>query len=165
MEYKDSTGKIWIPNQNDTIQWRMTAYAAIVQDGKILLVKSDHATFFALPGGGVEKAESITEGLKRECKEEIGYEIEVIKEIGKVVEYREQMKTIYESYCYLVKTSGDRNDPCYDEHEKKRGLEDRWVKDIDTAIKLVENFKIEDYNGRFIATRDAFILHAAKEVM
>jgi 8-oxo-dGTP diphosphatase len=76
MEYKDSTGKIWVPTTNDTIQWRMTAYAVIMKDSKVLTIKGDRATLFGLPGGGVEKAESITEGLKRQCKEEIGFDIE-----------------------------------------------------------------------------------------
>lgn len=104
MEYKDSTGKIWVPTVTDTVQWRMTAYAAIVQDGKVLLVKSDHATFFALPGGGVEMSESIHEGLKRECKEEIGYNVEIAVVPFCIIESRFYLNGFFHSVNMIYKT-------------------------------------------------------------
>ena len=52
---------------------------AIVQDdqGRILLIHKTDNNKWALPGGGHDIGESITETVVREVKEETGYEVEV----------------------------------------------------------------------------------------
>ncbi|MES3032147.1 MAG: NUDIX domain-containing protein [Patescibacteria group bacterium] len=54
--------------------------AIIIQDGKLLLVhrvKSDRE-YWVFPGGGLEESDnSLEDGLKRECREELGVEVEV----------------------------------------------------------------------------------------
>jgi len=61
----------------DRLILRPAAYAIIVQNGKILLVKMRHSGKFHLPGGGVQKGERLEETLKRETWEETGIEIAV----------------------------------------------------------------------------------------
>lgn len=58
---------------------RVNVNAAIVRDGKILLVefKDESGVHFNLPGGGVDTGESIEEGLQRECREEASVEVSV----------------------------------------------------------------------------------------
>ncbi len=58
---------------------RVSAKAVIIDDGKILMIKSafPDGLLYDLPGGGQNHGETLTEALKRECREELGAEIEV----------------------------------------------------------------------------------------
>ena len=49
--------------------------AIIVQDGKVLTLCTNDAGYAHLPGGHVEIGETSTAALKREIKEELGWEI------------------------------------------------------------------------------------------
>jgi 8-oxo-dGTP diphosphatase len=51
---------------------RHTVRGIILKDKHILLVTGHNATFYWIPGGGVEGGESIVEALHREIKEELG---------------------------------------------------------------------------------------------
>lgn len=54
---------------------RPSAYALIHREDKVLLVTNHHFGKFYLPGGGIEPGERITEGLRREVKEETGLDL------------------------------------------------------------------------------------------
>lgn len=75
---------------------RTAARALIILDQKVLTIKMRDRTgvFYILPGGGQRHGETLREGLKRECLEEIGTGVEVgellyVREyIGKNHEFR-----------------------------------------------------------------------------
>ncbi len=48
----------------------------------LLLTKRSDNGLWCLPGGAMEAGESVTECVRRECREEIGVEIEVLELIG-----------------------------------------------------------------------------------
>ncbi|ADE54749.1 NUDIX domain-containing protein [Coraliomargarita akajimensis] len=83
---------------------RTAARALIILDGKLLAIKMrDHTgIFYILPGGGQHHGETLREGLKRECLEEIGTEVEVgellyVREyIGKNHEFRQAHKAFHQ---------------------------------------------------------------------
>ena len=58
---------------------RTAARAVIVRDGKILTVvlRDRDGDFYVLPGGGQTHGETLSETVLRECREEIGAEVEV----------------------------------------------------------------------------------------
>lgn len=59
---------------------RTAARAVIVNEGKILLTENTDEygnIYYLIPGGGQNHNETIVDALKRECKEEIGAEVEV----------------------------------------------------------------------------------------
>lgn len=74
----------------DGASFTRKATRAIVLDGEnILLLYTERYHDYSLPGGGVDDGEAITDGLKRELKEETGAQnIEVIAEFGLYEEYR-----------------------------------------------------------------------------
>ena len=53
--------------------------AIIIKDGKVLTIKrtKPDAIFWVFPGGGVEKGETKEKALIRECKEELGVDVEI----------------------------------------------------------------------------------------
>lgn len=78
---------------------RIGAYALIVNsDNEIALVRRDNNYF--LPGGGVENDETYEQCLKRECAEELGYNIELAQYVGKLSHYTKAIRR--EEYLKLV---------------------------------------------------------------
>lgn len=62
----------------------VVAVSAFVQDdeGRILLIRRTDNDLYALPGGGVELGETMTQAVHREVMEETGIEVEVTGLIG-----------------------------------------------------------------------------------
>ena len=58
---------------------RVNVNAAIIRDGKILLIEfnDESGVHFNLPGGGVDPGQSVEEGLERECREEACVDVSV----------------------------------------------------------------------------------------
>ena len=58
---------------------RVAAKAVIVQGGRLLVTENVDADgrWYLLPGGGQEPGEALPETLRRECREEVGADVEV----------------------------------------------------------------------------------------
>jgi ADP-ribose pyrophosphatase YjhB (NUDIX family) len=58
---------------------RPSAKAIIIRDGSLLVLRmrDEEGLWYLLPGGGVEFGETLHEALRRECREELGVEIEI----------------------------------------------------------------------------------------
>ena len=57
----------------------------IIQEGYLITVKDNKDDFYKLPGGSIEKGESLEEACKREVFEEIGGKIEIIRPLSSKV--------------------------------------------------------------------------------
>ena len=78
---------------------------------QILLVKRNTVPFkgyWALPGGRMDPGETIEQTIVRECKEETGLDVEIVRVIGEYVEKGVKNDVDYEYYptCFLVKVVG-----------------------------------------------------------
>ena len=112
---------------------RAASRAILMNNGKIALMNVTKHSYHKLPGGGVEKGESIEEALLREMKEETGCKIKIIAELGKIIEHRTHLGIIQTSYCYLAEVV-KKGKPEFDKGELSAGYKLEWVK-IDEAIK------------------------------
>jgi 8-oxo-dGTP pyrophosphatase MutT (NUDIX family) len=63
---------------------RRTGCDAVVFDdkGRVLLQKRSDFHVWGLPGGSVEVGETVAQAVRREVKEESGYDVEVVRLIG-----------------------------------------------------------------------------------
>ena len=89
-----------------------------------------HATkygFHKLPGGGFEKGENKEIALKREIKEELGCEIEIIGEIGKIIEIKNKYGHKQDSFCYVAEVSNNCQANLTHEEKNILGIEIKWI--------------------------------------
>jgi 8-oxo-dGTP pyrophosphatase MutT (NUDIX family) len=61
----------------DSLILRPAAYAILVHEGRVLLMKLRHVGKYHSPGGGIHVGERMEDALKREIREETGIEVEV----------------------------------------------------------------------------------------
>ena len=92
---------------NIDIGVRSTAKAIIVNGNKVLLNKCydvNNGHYYSLPGGGQNKYENIYDAVKRECKEETGYDVTDIcfKGICEEICDNEDTRTNYRQYAHKL---------------------------------------------------------------
>jgi 8-oxo-dGTP diphosphatase len=109
---------------------------AMNNEGNIALNYSRKYKYYALPGGGVEKDESLENAFIRECKEEIGCIVEILKEVGITKEFMKNKSLINEEFCYVVKVIEDNKGLSLEEDEAEEDLVVEWM-DVDKAIHLI----------------------------
>lgn len=125
-----------------TYEQERRASRAIVFDkgNNVALLHATNKNYHKLPGGGIEEGEDAIQALKREAMEEIGCEIENIKELGIVEEYRNQYSLHQLSYCFTADIKGEKGTPQLEEDEIADGFETVWM-NINDAIKVLESEK------------------------
>lgn len=147
------------------LEKRKAARAVLLEGKKIALLHVTKQKYHKLPGGGIEKGESIKSALLREVKEETGCRIKIISEIGKIIEHRTRLGflsgIVQTSYCFLAKVT-EVGEPEFDAGERSAGYRLEW-KSIDSAIKLLKKEKPQDYEGKFIVIRDLKLIETAKK--
>jgi 8-oxo-dGTP diphosphatase len=112
----------------------------------------------------LEAGEDIIETLKREIKEEVGCEIEILKEVGEIIEFKNEDNQKQISYCFLVKLKGKIGKPRFTKAEKEARHKVEWMP-ISDAIKLFQYKIPEDYTAKFIQLRDYNFLLEANELL
>ena len=134
------------------------------QNNTIAMLYSINKNYHKIPGGGVENGEDIIQALRREMIEEIGCEIDNIKELGIIEEYKNQSSVHQISYYFTANLKGEKGKPQLTEKESDEGFQTVWLS-IDGVIKILEIEKdVEHYDGKFVTTRDLFILNEVKKI-
>src|SRR3989344_281313 len=95
-----------------TFAFRNAARAIVYdQDGNVGILNVSKQKYHKLPGGGIEQGENIESALKRECREELGCDIKVNREVGQIVEYRKIFRLKQTSFCYSATGIGEKGMP------------------------------------------------------
>lgn len=131
------------------------------KDNFVALLHATKYNYYKLPGGGVEEGEDHITALKRECLEEIGCDIEVVEELGTVLEYRKMYGLRQTSYCYLARLVGNKGTPQLMQDEMEEGFQTVWLP-IKDALKKVGDSSVEKYEAQFMTARDVAFLKAVK---
>ncbi|HUT22067.1 MAG TPA: NUDIX domain-containing protein [Candidatus Bipolaricaulota bacterium] len=134
------------------------------EEFKVALLYVGKYDYHKLPGGGIEGNETPIETLKRECLEEVGCEIKNIKELGIIKEYRDNVKEISTSYCYVAVVDGNKGKTSFTDKEIAFGFKLLWV-NFEQAIELFENDTTDDQIGKMILQRDLTILKESKNFL
>lgn len=109
--------------------------------GEVLILKSPKWKTYVIPGGHVEVNETMEEALKREIKEEIGIDVEVIKKINiqdaiRPKEFNFEKHFIFIDFLCRAKGTNVKVD-------KKEITDFMWVKP-EKAIEMVDTHTKKD---------------------
>ena len=121
------------------------------------------ATLIETSGGGVEENEELLDAIKRELKEELGVEVDVICKIGVVSDYYNLIHrhNINNYFLCKVKSFGDKN-------LTKEEMDDFHLSTLrlsyEEACKEYE-YRANTKLGKLISNRELPILHRAKEIL
>ena len=149
---------------------RMIARAIVFDDaGYFYFVRAERdddfgkATLIETSGGGVEPGEELNSAIKRELKEELGAEVEVVCRIGVVSDFYNLIHrhNLNNYFLCRVKSFGDKNlmpDEIEEYHLSTLKLT------YEQAIAEYEKCK-ETGLGRLIANRELPVLRKAKEMI
>lgn len=137
---------------------------------EVALIGNKVNNFFLLPGGGIESSESILEGVKRECQEETGCEIEIKDALGITEDFRARDSKHSISYGYLA-TVISYGSTTLTESELDIGAYVKWLT-LPEAIglfvlqeKSVKAGEVKFYNTCFNIIRDSLFLRRAQDII
>lgn len=135
------------------------------REGNVALFHATKNHYHKLPGGGVEEGEDVETALRRELAEEIGCEVEDVRELSVIEEYRNKLRLHQISHCFLAKVSSEKGEPHLEAGEVEEGFVPRWVP-LGEAVAILESEgTVEDYQGKFMQKRDLLFLKEAQRVL
>lgn len=135
--------------------------SAIVEnsEGFYAVMYSHKFDFYSLPGGGIEKGESLRDALIREISEETGCFCDYIEELGYVEENRKYCDYRQITYFYVVKTKTVGRNPNLTDAEVGNQTEVQWHP-LEEAERLILTQKCETAQRKFLKAREINALSA-----
>ncbi len=133
-------------------------------DGLVALLHATKTNYYNLPGGGIKRGETKEQALRRECKEEIGCDVEIAKELGLTIEYRKKSHRKHLSYWYIAKVVGEKGEPTFEDYEIREGFKIVWFP-IENCIKKISECRPTIYEVKYMIPRDLALLEIVKKII
>lgn len=131
-------------------------------ENKIAILDVNNGECYKIPWWWLKHWEDHIQALHREVMEEWGVFIEIIQEIGQVLEHRYSIKKKIINNWYIAKVKWKKCLPQFTKKEIALGFQIKWF-DIDTAIQLMQNSKSSDSITQLRQQRELeFVLEARK---
>lgn len=131
---------------------RMSSRCILIENRNVLLIyrERDGEKYYVFPGGGIEEGETKEACIKRECKEELGIDIEIKKYV-----YEVKGKDFVQHFFLIRRTAGEIGTGNPEEYDvnRKGGIQIPMFVSIDKLKSLnvvsppiVSQF-LEDYSN------------------
>jgi len=154
---KDITGS----NALSSAEPRIAVNAILFnEENKIALIYMGGFDIHTLPGGGVDPGEDLIDAIKREVREETGYQCEVLGELGMVSENRGEGDTTQKRYYYFASTIGEPGELQLTDFEISENISVQWYT-LEQALQIISDSKPKAYKEKFIQRRDIAVLEEA----
>lgn len=103
---------------------RIGCRGIVIRDSLILVSHEINSDYYLIPGGGLEKGETLEECCIREVREETGYIVKPTRHFLTLNEYYENCR--YVGYYYICEVTG-KGEQELTPWEKERGLTAEWM--------------------------------------
>ena len=127
---------------------------AIIQRDGLFAMQQSNTGEYKIPGGGMDKGETIAEALAREVREETGLviKIETMQELGEILDVHKDIfdgksKYVAHSLHYSCDVEEELVETAMTESEIAKGFHLAWA-DIDTIIETNERLMKENWQLR-----------------
>ena len=135
------------------------------EENKIAVFYEENKNQYKLPGGGIEENENPKQAFIRECKEEVGADVEITKELGCVIEEKSKDNFKQLSFVYVAKAIGEIGKQNLTDQEKEEGAKVIWLSKLEALERMkncLSNLKQSKYDSvyrsQFMVLRDIKIL-------
>lgn len=139
---------------------RVTVKAIVRNEKKQFAFVTNPIHKFYLLAGGEAESGDLKKEIQRECVEEIRCEVDVIKKVGYIQEFRNRSAKEYESICFFAESKKEVIEDWRTEDEKKNGLVVVWISENEAEkilaeqVELVKIGAVGFYNTAFNIVRD-----------
>lgn len=124
---------------------RPTVKAIVIDnENNIALLKARGHYLF--PGGGIETGESTVDALRRELMEEIGCNIDNIKELGISNQFRNKHMVHYEVVFFSANIVGEKGNPTTTQEDELQDVELLWFDKEKVFTLLKSQIDVQDEN-------------------
>jgi 8-oxo-dGTP diphosphatase len=148
---------------------RLIARAVVLDGDKLVFAHIDRHDAFAdygyleTSGGGIKDGEDLVMGLRRELKEELGYEVEIICYLGKVVDYYNAIARRNINHYFLVRKTKEVHNHLMDDEKNDFHLYPAHVS-FEEAIKDYSSHQKEKL-GALLFQREVPVINLAHDVI
>jgi len=139
---------------------RITVKAIIKNNNnRFAFVTNSIHGFILLAGGGAE-SHNLKKEINRECKEEIFYSIENIKELFRIIEFRNREGKEYETFCFYGEINKKSEEDTRTDDERNNDLKVVWLREeealdiLEKQVKKLRRGEVKFYNIAFNILRD-----------